>query len=172
MILACIGAYIVSTRKMPSFPADTRMLPCAGPPIKTKTPSAIFTVSICCFPKSTPWPPAPESHASISTQTAKPRLITENSPLAPTNMSQSSAANGLYQPAFTPAGNGCSDPTELTPDRNTIINDLARERAFDGSNRKRPGQLAPVQPYGKLVMYVAERILEILDLGLATIKFL
>ena len=31
---------------------------------------------------------------------------------------------------------------------------------------------APVQPYGKLVMYVAERILEILDLGLATIKFL
>src|ERR1700677_1187622 len=88
MILSCMGAYIVSTRKMPSLPADTRMLPCAGPPISTKTPSAIFTVSICCFPKSRPCPLAPQSHANISAPTATPRLVPGIVLITPTNMSQ------------------------------------------------------------------------------------
>src|ERR1700691_1344076 len=88
MILSCSGAYIVSTRKMPSLPADTRMLPCAGPPISTKTPSAIFTVSICCFPKSRPCPLAPQSQTSISAPTDTPRLVARIVLIAPTNMSQ------------------------------------------------------------------------------------
>ena len=39
-IFWCICAYIESTRKTPSLPTDTAMLPCAGPPVSTYSLSA------------------------------------------------------------------------------------------------------------------------------------
>ena len=52
MIFWCIGAYIESTRKIPSLPTETAMLPCAAPPISTYNPSATLTVCSSIAEKS------------------------------------------------------------------------------------------------------------------------